>query len=281
MRRHRRLLLSFVACVSIAVPRVALAGPSDECIAASEHAQELKNAGKLAAARDELVTCSRPECPKMVATDCTKWMGEVLAQLPSVIPAAKDPSGKDVIEARFSIDGKLATESLDGKAVAVDPGVHVFRLEANGMKPVEERVVTRVGEQNRVVSWKLEVGPAAPPPSTKTPPPEPESKKKIPVIPIVLGAAGVVLLGVSLFIDLKATGDAHDLRKRCAPDCEQDDVDAIQSRYVIAGVGAGLGAAALIGGAVLFFATRKSSDAGFAITPLLNGGAVAQGRITF
>lgn len=42
----------------------------------------------------------------------------------------------------------------------------------------------------------------------------------------------------------------------------------------------GVGAAALIGAGVLYF-TKKNSDSGIAVTPLLNGGAMAQGRISF
>lgn len=283
MLRHRRRSLVLVAlAAAIAVPRVAsAAGSADACITASEHAQELRNAGKLTAARDELVTCSKPECPKIVQTDCTRWMGEVLAALPSVVPAAKDPGGKDVVEGRFLVDGKVVTETLDGKPVLVDTGVHVFRLEASGMKPVEERVVIRAGEQNRVVSWKLEVAPAAPPPPSEKPRERPsESGKPLPVLPIILGAAGVVLLGGALYMDLAATGDAHDLRATCAPNCKQDDVDDVKSKYVIAGVLAGVGAAAVISGAVLYFTGRKNSDTGIAVTPL-TGGALAQGRISF
>jgi hypothetical protein len=282
MLRLLRRPLAFAACLAAsAAARPALAaGNADACIAASEHAQELRNAGKLTAARDELMVCSRAECPKLVQTDCTKWMGEVLAALPSVVPGAKDPNGKDVVEAKFSIDGEVVLEALDGKPVPVDTGVHVFRLEAAGMKPVEERVVVRAGEQNRVVSWQLEPAASAPPPA---PPAEDHGAAKHEpalVVPIVLSGAGIVLMGLALLTDLGATSDAHELRDTCAPNCDQDDVDSIKGRYALAGLGAGLGAAALITGGIVFFATRSSSS-GIAVSPLVTGGAVAQGRISF
>lgn len=287
MLRLVRRSLAVIACVSVfALPRLAFAaGNADACIAASEHAQELRNAGKLTAARDELVSCSKPECPKIVQQDCTRWMGEVLAALPTVVPAAKDPNGKDIVEGKFLIDGKVATDLLDGKPVQVDTGVHVFRIEAKGMKPAEERVVVRSGEQNRVVTWKLEAAPPEPisPPEPTTPSPAPVTeppRRNVPILPIALGAAGVVLMGVGLVLDLTATGSAHDLRNGCAPNCAQSDVDEIKTRYAIAGITAGVGAAALIAGGVLYFA-RKNSDTGIAIAPLTAGGALAQGRISF
>lgn len=281
LRPLRRSLALAVGAAALVVPRLAFgAGATDECIAASEHAQKLRNEGKLTAARDELVVCSKPECPQIVQIDCTRWMGEVLEALPSVVPAAKDPNGKDVVEARFLIDGKVATEALDGRPVPVDTGVHVFRVEASGMNPVEERVVVRAGEQNRVVTWKLEV--ATPPAPVVTAPVHPrDDVKRSPLVPILIGAAGVVFLSGALYMDLSATGDAHDLRSTCAPNCKQSDVDDIKTRYVIAGVWAGIGAAALVTAGVFYFMGRKGSNSGIAVAPLMNGGAMAQGRISF
>src|SRR4051812_24891653 len=104
-----------LVAVAIAAAMTAGAGaagatPTEACVAASERAQELRNAGKLSAAREALVTCSEADCPKIVQTDCTRWMGEILAALPSVVPAAKDSAGRDLVEARFSIDGRIAAE---------------------------------------------------------------------------------------------------------------------------------------------------------------------------
>lgn len=286
MLRLTRRSLAIVTCVSaLAWPRLAsAAGSAEACVSASEHAQQLRNAGKLTAAREELVNCSKPECPKIVQQDCTRWMGEVLASLPSVVPAAKDANGKDLVDGKFLIDGTIATESLDGKPVPVDTGVHVFRIEANGMKPAEERVVVRSGEQNRVITMKLEPAPliaSSRPATTAEPPPPPAKSRPLPILPVALGAAGVVLLGVALYMDLAATGDAHDLRNTCAPNCAQGDVDDIKTKYTIAGIGAGVGAAALVAGGVLYFTRKNGSDAGIAIAPLTAGGAMAQGRISF
>lgn len=263
-RLCRRLAhaVSIAALLLFARPAMADAG---QCIASFEHAQELKNAGKLTAARDELVACSRQECPKLVQDDCNRWMAQVLTSLPSIIPAAKDEAGHDVIEAKFFVDNKLVTSTFDGKPVAVDPGVHTLRFERGEVKQ-EERVSIKAGEQNRIISVTLNK-----PVPVEPPPPPPGPSSDTPVLPIVVGAAGVVIGALSLAIDLKATGDAHDLRSSCAPNCVQDDVDSIHRRYVFAGIGGGIAVAALVVAGVLYWRTKRS-DVG------LN---VMQGRVSF
>jgi hypothetical protein len=260
-----------------AMPTLAHAAGEDACIAASEKAQRLKNDGKLSEARDQLALCSADNCPSIVRTDCNKWMGEVLAALPSVVLAAKDAAGKDIVEAKVLVDGKVVAQSLDGRAIKIDPGVHLFRFEASGYAPGEERVVVRSGEQNRIVSLKLDAQAAT---ATPPPPPPPETKSNYPFVPIGIGFAGAVVLAVAIYIDTSATSDAHDLRKTCAPECAQSKVDSIKTRYLISGIMAGVGAVGLGTGAVLYYTRKDATSGAIGIAPTI-GGAVAQGRISF
>src|SRR5262245_61165144 len=113
--RHKRIfaiLAPALVLLSASSPQSAFgADDKAQCVAASEKAQQLRNAGKLSDARDQLVTCGRAECPKLIQQDCTQWMSEVLAILPSVVPGAKDKKGRDIVDARVSIDGKVAAET--------------------------------------------------------------------------------------------------------------------------------------------------------------------------
>src|SRR5262249_42485296 len=118
-------------------------------VSAYEKAQQLRGEAKLRAARDQLLVCSRPECPALVRQDCSQWMGEVQHALPSVVIAARDGTGHDVLAVRVSIDGVVVTETLDGKPIAVDPGPHKFKYETAGSAPIEEQVLVREGERNR------------------------------------------------------------------------------------------------------------------------------------
>jgi hypothetical protein len=269
-------LLAMVACTSMGEAR---ADEKLQCVTASEEAQQLRNAGKLSEARERLSVCNRAECPKVVQQDCAEWMREVLEMLPTVVPAAKDRSGRDLVDVTVSIDGKVVTSSLDGKALDLDPGVHVFRFETKNAPPVEEQVVVRQGEKNRMVTVTLD--PAAEPPATE---PSPErTTRSAPIAAFVAGGAGVLLLGAALYVGLDASADARELRSTCAPHCQQSQVDDVEGRYVIAGVTGGIGAAALIAGAILFF-THRSGAKGAARSGALSslpirGAASPQGGV--
>jgi hypothetical protein len=255
MRRKSGVCLTGLAAlvgVLLAAP-AARADDQQVCLAASEKAQQLRNAGKLTAARVELVTCGRAECPKLVQQDCTEWMKEVLAILPTVVPGAKDDKGRDVVDAKVSVDGKLLTETLDGKPFAVDPGVHTFRFESKAAPPVEERVVVRQGEKNRIITITLSGSGGSSSENEDVKSQEPSREKgSQPIAAYVTGGLGLLALGAALYIDLDANADARRLRETCAPNCAQTQVDDIESRYVIAGVTAAVGGAALVAGVVLF-----------------------------
>jgi hypothetical protein len=239
---RRRLRAGVLSTLVLGFAKVAGADERQQCINASEKAQQLKNAGRLSDARGELAVCGRESCPKLIQQDCSAWMKEVLEMLPSVVPGAKDKSGRDIVDVKISVDGKVVAERIDGKALAVDPGVHTFRFETKGAPSLVERVVVRQGEKNRILTVTFASGTEPVTTPVKSPP----------IVAYVLGGLGLATLGAALYVDLDANSDARELRETCAPRCEQSRVDDIEDRYVIAGVTAGVGGALLIGGVVLF-----------------------------
>lgn len=259
-----------------ALARTASADDKQACLAASEKGQQLRSGGKLVEAREQFNVCGRSECPKLIQQDCTNWMSEVLASLPSVVPGAKDAKGRDIVEARLTIDGTVATDTLDGKPIVLDPGVHTFVFEARGAAAaagaaaVKEQVVVKPGEKNRIVSVTFATGDdgAAVPAdgaARGTEQPAAASTSSPPIAAYVLGGLGIVALGAAGVMGLLANSDARDLRDTCAPNCKQTDVDAIQTRYTIGGVTAGVGGALLVTGVVLFIVHgSKSSPVGSA-----------------
>lgn len=255
----------------LALPRSASADVREQCVAASEKAQQLRMAGKLSDARDQLAICNRTECPKLVAQDCAQWMSEVLAVLPSVVPAAKDERGRDLVDVKVSIDGKIVTASLDGKPIAVDPGVHAFAFEASGARRVEEKIVVRQGEKNRIVGVTLaRIDDARPAPVTP-------AASSPPTAAFVVGGVGLAALGTALFVTLDADADARRLRDECAPRCNPADVDDIEQRRVVAGVTAAAGGALVVAGVVLLLVhgSGSTSKASVAFTPLPGGASGA------
>jgi hypothetical protein len=258
--RTGRVLLT-TALVLAVVPHASRADADEKqaCVTASEKAQQLRSAGKLGEAREQLNICGRTECPKLVQQDCTQWMSELLASLPSVVPGAKDRKGRDIVDARLTVDGKVVAEVLDGKAVVLDPGVHSFLFESKGLPPLKEQVVVKPGEKNRIVTVTFATPEDTSGPSPAAAPPQTSSGSSPPVAAYVLGGVGIAALGAALYFDLAASGDAHDLRTSCAPNCAQSDVDDVKTKYTVAGVTAGIGGALLVTGIVLFFMHGKGN----------------------
>lgn len=261
-RLARRAGLAFALAITAAAG-TSSADDKQACLHASEKAQQLRNAGKLGDAREQLAVCSRTECPKLVQQDCTQWMSELLAALPSIVPAAKDRKGRDLVDVKVSVDGKPVTDTLDGKAFVVDPGVHALHFETSGAPAVDEKVVVKPGEKNRIVTVTFAKGEDAAPPagSSVATGTTDDTRSSPPVAAYVIGGVGLVALGAALVVQLGANSDARDLRETCAPRCDQSDVDDIQSRYTIAGVTAGVGGALLITGVVMFFLHGSSGSA--------------------
>jgi len=226
------------------------------CISASEKAQELRAAGKLTQAREQLAICRRAECPRMLQQDCSSWMGDLERIIPSVVLAARDPGGKDLVDVEVAIDGKVVTRSLDGRSINLDPGPHVLSFRRQGTTR-EESVVVRQGETNRIVTAVLE------PPSRRS---------VLPVIGVSLGIAGLVTAGIGGYVGLRASSDADDLHEQCAPTCDPADVAAIDTRYTHAAVIGAVGGALLVVGVVLLVVdatsgkTTSSTSARFAPT---------------
>lgn len=259
--------MSQVGAALLILSTAASAAADDKqvCLGASEKAQQLRNAGKLVDAREQLALCSKRQCPKLVRQDCTQWMSDLLAAQPSVVPAAKDRTGRDIVDVKVSVDGKLVTETLDGKALVVDPGVHRMHFETSGAPARDETVVVKPGEKNRIVTVTFATGDDG-----ATGPDDPRtgrdgqggarSTSSPPIAAYVIGGLGIAALGTALFIQLGASSDANELRDTCAPRCNQSDVDDIEQRYTIAAVTAGVGGAMLVTGALLFF--LRGGDSG-------------------
>ena len=127
------------------------ADDKSDCVSAYSNAQDLRRATKLRAAKEQLVVCGRSVCPAFITRECTAWMGEVEASMPTVVFAAKDVQGRDVLEARVLVDGKPFADRLDGAAIEIDPGTHAIEFRREGQPPLAETIVVRMGEKNRAV----------------------------------------------------------------------------------------------------------------------------------
>lgn len=250
------LVLTFVAPSAAAAPNKAA------CLTSHEEAQRLRKEGKLREAHDQLLVCAAEQCPSLVRGDCARWVGEVEKDLPSIVIKAHDETGSDVTDATLQIDGTIAT--LDGSPVVLDPGVHAVKVTRASGAVIEEQVLVRVGEHNRVVDLNF-----ARPPVVETP-----QKQAPPVVPYVLGGVGVLALGSFAYFGLHARSRVSSLRDDCAPHCDPEERPSIQRELVAADISLAVAVVSFGVGAYLYFSAPKATapTASVGISPLAGGG---------
>src|SRR5437016_1157428 len=120
------LLLAFCAGASL-VSATVLADGITACVEASDKGQTLRDAHRLIEARDQFRACAQESCPALVQSDCATWLTAVEISLPTVVITVVDGAGARRVDASVSVDGWAPwTEQLDGQAVPMNPGLHLF-----------------------------------------------------------------------------------------------------------------------------------------------------------
>lgn len=208
----------------------------------------------------------------MIRADCTKWLGELDATIPTVIIRAVDSAGKDLVDVKVTIDGAPLVTKLDGRGVAVDPGVHAMRYEAPGHEPLSESIVVRETEKNRLVNVTLK-DIVQKPVVVAPPPPPPSQTTKIPPLAFVLGGAGLAVIGGGVVFWVLGSGERGDLRDGCAKtaSCKQDDVDAARTKMIVGDVLVGVGVVAVAAGVYVALTSSKKASANAGVVPLSSG----------
>jgi hypothetical protein len=257
----RRLALAF-ALVSLTAGS-AHADELSTCVKASEVGQTLRDEGKYLRARENFAVCSRDVCPGIVRRDCTGWLLDVEKSLPSVVISATD-GGHDITDVKVTIDGVAVAGKLEGKPISLDPGAHALHYEHGGQPALDDQIVVRAGEKNRLV--KVSFGTLAPPLAPTTPPLPANKPTTVPAgkppspLAYVLGGVGVVGLVGWAYFGVSGDADVHNLRSTCGQlhDCSDASVSSARTKLVLADVGMGVGLAGVVAGGIVFFATRRS-----------------------
>jgi hypothetical protein len=253
--------LAFVAVASLARPATAEAAEADKpmdkalCADSYRNAQLQRKNGALKRARESLLMCASDRCPSVMQPDCTRWLTEVEAAMPSITFAAKGVDGKDVTNVRVTMDGQPLAENLDGKSISVDPGSHALRFDHGSETSIEQTIIVREGEKARVVSvsWaKPEQASGANEPGTST--------SSTPTAAWIVGGAGVASLAAFGILAVHGTSRRSDLEKECFGSCRQDQVDSIKTELVIADVALGVGIVALGVSTYLFLTNGRGTS---------------------
>jgi hypothetical protein len=246
-----------------------------ECVAVSEAGQDLRVAGQLLEARVKFSACTSTSCPRPVREDCAQRLLELDHSLPTLVLAAKDPQGNDLLAVSVSLDDRPIRDRLDGTAIEVDPGEHRFHFEMDGKPPVDKTLVVREGEKNRVIEVVLGTPlPPAPPPAPApavfpVPRTSDGSTQRTIGLAVAGGGALAAIVGAALSVASKVLYD-HALHDECQGQthghCSPQgiaDGRTVQTEATGATVAFVAGGVLLAGGGITYFTAPRRA----AVTP--------------
>lgn len=237
------------------------------CVDAHAEGQRLVLDGKLVEGGARLGSCAREACPGPVRAECEHLKRDVDAAAPSVVLRVR-LDGDDASLARVELDGRPLGAKLDGRAIVLDPGEHMLRVEIEGAEAVERRFVVVAGEKHRAIVVDLTRRPPTTPttPTTTTTsvatdaPPHARAsfvERPVPTATWALGAVGLGALGSFAYFAALGRVEQARLEAGCAPACTSSALSPMRRDYWIADVSLGVSLLAL-GGAAWTFLARPS-----------------------
>ncbi|MGO9839465.1 MAG: hypothetical protein ACLP1X_35240 [Polyangiaceae bacterium] len=249
----------------------ALAAPptKEQCIAANEAVQYLREAHKLREAREKLLLCVSEACPGPVRDDCAQRLDEVAKVTPSIVFEVKDASGNDVSGVMITMDGQPLARSAAGVAIDLDPGEHTFAFEAAGRKTEKNLIVVEgvKGRRERIV-LAAAAPTTSPPPVIASPSPA-ETTRSVGPPPLAWAAFGVGGAGLVLGITgglvaggkhSTLAGECDNAAGTCAPQYS-GELDAFHTWRTVSTISYVVGALGVAGGAALWFTAPKAPTA--------------------
>ncbi|WP_438011768.1 hypothetical protein WME89_25865 [Sorangium sp. So ce321] len=220
-----------------------------QCVAAHAEVQKLRKSHQLIEAGRALKGCARSECPAPVLRDCGAWLDELEQVTPSVVFNVTS-AGEQVVGSRILVDGQPVELSSSGAPLRLDPGKHTYRVEHDGYRPVSRELILFEGQRFLQLSVALE--PLADAPDPKPQAPAMETYRPVPALTYVL--AGVGVAGAASFAVWGTVGrsEQDDLEQTCRPRCRDSDLAGVRTKYLIADISLGVGAAAFVGAALTY-----------------------------
>jgi len=244
-----------------------------QCLEAHRNAQELKQSSKLLETQEHLRVCSSATCPGAIITDCGNWIAELEQITPSMIFEIR-LDGKEAFDAKLSVDGKPIVDRAH--ALKVNPGRHTVRVELSGFEPREQDLVLPEGQRMRLISveFATKAPPVAPAAAADVAPPPKATVRPTPVVVYPLLTLGIAGLGSFGAFSLLGKSEQNDLEKTCAPNCSSAELEPMKRWYLIGDISGGVGAAALVATAIVYFSRptkevdRAASSLSFGVGPV-------------
>jgi hypothetical protein len=232
-------------------------------------------------------SAGRPDAER-VAQSRASALGSRLPKLVLEVPAESSP-GLEVLR-----DDVRVGAAQYGVAIPVDPGSHRISARAPGRKAWEAIVTAVEGQQSTVRVPVLEPGDGrtgAAPGSTQSDQPAPlaatdEGSSSQRTLGLVIGGVGIAGIGAGLVFGALANAqydDASCPNNVCSSSAGEER-DGAWTKATVATIAVGVGAAALAGGAILFFtAPKREKQTAFRLTSLklgvVPGGVFVRGSL--
>ncbi len=273
--------LPLVCALAVIGPsRPALAEKVDKaekavCLDAMSKGQTLRDAHRLLEARDRFRMCSRQVCPTLVQNDCGGWLAEVERAVPTVVVTARSSAGGDLFAVKVSMDATPLVGSLDGQAIPLNPGLHSFHFESEGMRAADTQVLVKEGGKDQSVAVVM-TPVTAPTVMTTTVQTKPASSgSALRTTGYVLGGIGIAGLATGIAAGVIATSAKS---SDCKSDvCKPGTSSTVQTDAHISTIGFIAGGALLAAGiGLVVFAPRSSSahpETALRLVPIYTGGA--------
>ncbi|MGK3962639.1 hypothetical protein WMF38_00420 [Sorangium sp. So ce118] len=220
-----------------------------QCVAAHAEVQKLRKNHKLIEAGRALKGCARSECPAPVLRDCGAWLDELEQVTPSVVFNVTS-GGEQVVGSRILVDGQPVELSSRGAPLRLDPGKHTYRVEHDGYRPVSRELILFEGQRFLQLSVALE--PLAEAADPKPQAPAMETYRPVPALTYVLAGVGVAGAASFAVWGMVGRSEQDDLEQTCRPRCRDSDLSGVRTKYLIADISLGVGAAAFVGAAVTY-----------------------------
>jgi len=259
-----RVSVFLASSVLTLVPAVANAAPTQQaCVQAYEETQTSMRRGRLLSARDTLVTCLDQACAPVLRSDCADWLKQIEARMPSVVVECI-ADGTPVRDVRLFVDGEARESGIDGRALDLDPGNHVFRIEAANSPPVAVEQVIREGKKLQLVRIEL---PSRQPKKALVPiaavPERPassgEPRRPVPWTVYATAGVGIAAAAGFTFFAISGASSKSDLEP-CKPECSSSEISDVRTRFIAADVLLGVSVLAF-GAATYLFFTRPTVSA--------------------
>jgi|HubBroStandDraft_1064217.scaffolds.fasta_scaffold325878_1 hypothetical protein len=197
-----------------------------QCIAESEAAQKLALDQKLVLARPHFVACATSLCPVAVVRDCADQLAKLDASIATVVPSAHDLDTGRPLAFALRIDGAPSDVPADGRAIAIDPGVHQFEFELRGGQREEYRIAVAEGAKLLRVVASFDMGNA--------------KRAPIPVSAWIIGGAGVAGVAMTAIFGIESLTQWETLHSEPGTEYTQADKAALETKEAITDVSLGV-----------------------------------------